>query len=146
MRRMVAAGFGSGLLARRLWGSDTGAGTLGALVAVAIGLVLLPSPWWIDLGVALVAVAISMWATAPMTDDPGWVSIDEIAGTLVAMVGLAGIPWVAAVVVARLLDIFKIAPGVAAAESLPPPLGITADDVVAGLYGLAVGWLITWLR
>lgn len=145
MRRLVAAGFGSGLLARRLWGSDTGAGTLGALVAVAIGLVLLPAPWWIDLGVALAAVATSMWATAPLTDDPGWVSIDEIAGTLVAMIGLAGIPWVVAVVVARLLDIFKVAPGVAAAERLPSPLGITADDVVAGLYGLSAGWLVTAL-
>jgi phosphatidylglycerophosphatase A len=143
MRRFVAAGFGSGLLPRRLWGSDNGAGTFGALVAVAIGLVALPAPWWVDLSLAVAAVAVSVWATAPIVDDPGWVAIDEVAGTLVAMIGLGGIPWVIAVVVGRAADIFKVAPGVAAAERLPPPWGITADDVLAGLYGLAAGWLAT---
>jgi len=145
MRRLVAAGFGSGLLARRMWGSDTGAGTLGALVAVGIGLLMRPAPWWVDLAVAVAAVALSVWATAPVTGDPGWVAIDEVAGTLVAMIGLTGLPWVVAVVAARLLDIFKVAPGVAAAERMGSPWGITADDVVAGLYGLAAGWLLTWL-
>ena len=52
-------------------------------------------------------------------------------------------PWVIAVVVGRAADIFKVAPGVAAAERLPSPWGITADDVLAGLYGLAAGWLAT---
>ncbi len=145
MRRFVAAGFGIGLLARRLWGSDNGAGTLGALVAVGIGLVALSAPWWVDLSIAVAAIALSMWATAPETGDPGWVAIDEVAGTLVAMIGLAGAAWVVAVVVARAMDIFKVAPGVAAAERLPSPWGVTADDVVAGLYGLAAGWLATGL-
>jgi phosphatidylglycerophosphatase A len=49
---------------------------------------------------------------------------------------------VVAVVVARLGDIFKVLPGVAAAERLPGSFGVTADDVVAGLYGLAAGWLV----
>ena len=145
MRRFVAAGFGIGLLARRLWGSDNGAGTLGALLAVGIGLLALPAPWWVDLSIAVAAVAVSMWATAPEAGDPGWVAIDEVAGTLVAMIGLTGVPWVIAVVVARAMDIFKVAPGVARAERLPSPWGVTADDVVAGLYGLAVGWVATGL-
>jgi phosphatidylglycerophosphatase A len=34
-----------------------------------------------------------------------------------------------------------LAPGVAAAERLGGAIGIMADDVVAGLYGLAAGWL-----
>lgn len=145
MRRFVAAGFGIGLLARRLWGSDRGAGTLGALVAVGIGLVALPAPWWVDLAVAAVATALSLWATADEAADPGWIAIDEVAGTLVAMIGLTGLPWLVAVVVARVMDIVKVAPGVAAAERLPSPWGVTGDDLVAGLYGLAVGWLVAAL-
>jgi phosphatidylglycerophosphatase A len=52
----------------------------------------------------------------------------------------------AALVVARLADIFKVLPGVHRAEALPGTLGVTADDLVAGLYGLGVGWLLSiWL-
>ena len=97
---------------------------------------------------ALVAIGVSLWASAPFAvdgADPAWVAIDEVAGTLVAMIGLSGWPFVAAVIVARLLDIFKVAPGIREAESLHGAVGVTMDDVVAGLYGLGVGWLLTAL-
>jgi phosphatidylglycerophosphatase A len=71
--------------------------------------------------------------------------MDETAGTLVALVGLTGWPWLAALLVARLADIFKVLPGTRAAERLPGALGVTADDVVAGLYGLAAGWALAGL-
>ncbi len=148
MRRFVAAGFGAGLLPKRLYGSHNGAGTFGAAVALIVGVFLIPSPWWIDLMVALVAVGVSLWASAPFAvdgADPAWVAIDEVAGTLVAMIGLSGWPFAAAVAVARLLDIFKVAPGISRAESLHGPLGVTMDDVVAGLYGLGIGWLLMGL-
>lgn len=148
MRRLIAAGFGAGLIPRRLYGSDNGAGTFGAAVAVAVGVFLIPAPWWIDVSVAAAATATSLWAAAPFaTDgrDPAWVAIDEVAGTFVAMVGLAGWPWVVAVVVARLLDIFKVAPGIRQAEELHGAVGVTLDDVVAGLYGLAAGYLVLWI-
>ena len=90
------------------------------------------------------AFALSLWSAAPFSDDhadPGWVVIDEIAGTFIAVIGLTGWPWLIAVVVARLADIFKVLPGVGMAERLPGSLGITMDDVVAGLYGLAAGWI-----
>jgi phosphatidylglycerophosphatase A len=47
----------------------------------------------------------------------------------------------------RLADIFKRRfPGVAAAEAkLPGAVGVLADDLVAGLYGLAAGWLLQGL-
>ena len=94
----------------------------------------------------MIATAASLWSAGPFAvggKDPGWVCMDETAGTLVAVVGLGGWPWVAAVVVARVFDIFKVAPGVPQAERLPGAVGITADDVVAGCYGLAVGWALT---
>ena len=53
---------------------------------------------------ALTAVAlsgVSVGAARPFAgkhDDPGWVCIDETAGTVVALVGLSGWPWVVALV------------------------------------------------
>ena len=146
MRRFVASAFGLGLIPKRLWGSDSGAGTFGAAVAVAIAIPLLDQPAYVGAIVAVAFIGISLWASAPFANgDPGWVAIDEVAGTLVAVIGLSGGAWVVALVVARAADIFKILPGVPAAERLPGAIGVTADDVVAGLYGLAVGWVLMGL-
>jgi phosphatidylglycerophosphatase A len=148
MRRLVASSFGLGRILHRVRGSDSGSGTLGALLGVAIAYVLraADAPWWVSLGVASIAIAASLWSAGPFAEgDPGWVCMDETAGTLVAVIGLGGMPWLAAVVVARLADIFKVLPGVAAAEALPGALGITADDVIAGGYGLGIGWGLTAL-
>ena len=148
MRRFVAGGFGSGFIPRRLWNGDNGAGTFGAAVAAIIGLLLWDAAWWIDLLVAAGFIGISLWASAPFAEghsDPNWVVIDEIAGTLFALIGLTGVPWLIALVVARLGDIFKVLPGVPQAERLPGGVGITGDDVVAGLYGLAAGWIAAGL-
>lgn len=144
MRRLIAASLGLGFIPRRLWRSDTGAGTFGAALAAGIGgfLLWVGAHWWVSLAVAASLVGLSLWASRPYADgDPGWVCIDETAGTLVALIGLSGVPWLVALVAARSLDIFKVVPGIRAAERLPGPWGITGDDVVAGLYGLGAGWL-----
>lgn len=146
MERFVASGFSVGLIPSKLWGSDNGAGTFGATLAAGLGLLWWYRPWWFHLGVFAVFLALSMWSARPFARDhadPGWIVIDEMAGTFVAIIGLAGWPWLIAVVVARLADIFKVLPGVPQAEHLPGALGVTMDDVVAGLYGLAAGWLAT---
>lgn len=143
----MASSFGLGHIPRHLWGSDNGAGTFGAALAVAIGAALLAidAPWWWTAALAVVATIASIWSARPFAadGDPGWICMDETAGTLVAIIGLGGIPWLVAVVVARLADIFKVLPGVAQADRIHGPVGITLDDVVAGLYGLAVGWVLT---
>ncbi|MDJ0498060.1 MAG: phosphatidylglycerophosphatase A [Acidimicrobiia bacterium] len=148
MQKLIATGFGVGLIPRRLFNTDNGAGTFGAALAALVGLALWTAPWWIDLLVALVAMGLSLWAAAPFAEgnsDPNWVVIDEVAGTLVAFIGLQDVGWLVALVVARLGDIFKVLPGVPQAERLPGAVGITADDVVAGLYGLVAGWTVTGL-
>lgn len=151
MRALVASSFGLGYIPRSLWKSDSGAGTFGAALAAGLGVVLLATdaPWWAGLLLAAAAVAASLWSAVPFAvggADPGWVCMDETAGTLLALIGLGGWPWVAALVVARLADIFKVLPGVRRAERLPGALGVTADDLVAGLYGMGVGWLLSiWL-
>ena len=144
MHKFVASGFGVGLIPSRLWGSDNGAGTFGAALAAGLSLLWWDKPWWWQAAVFVLFLLLSLWSAAPFGDDhadPGWIVIDEMAGTFVAVIGLAGWPWLIAVVVARLADIFKVLPGVPQAEELPGSVGITMDDVVAGLYGLAAGWL-----
>jgi phosphatidylglycerophosphatase A len=145
MRRALASCGYLGFVPRRLWGSDSGAGTFGAALAALLGIVVLvtSAPWWVGLAAAAATTAVAVWSAAPFAgegEDPGWVCIDETAGTLLALVGLSGWPWLAALLVARAADIFKVLPGVAAAERLPGSLGVTADDLVAGAYGLAAGW------
>lgn len=147
MHRFVASGFGVGLIPSRLWGSDNGAGTFGAALAALLAFAWLDAAWYVHAAMFLVFFGLSLWSSRPFSDDhadPGWIVIDEMAGTFIAVIGLGGIPWVVAVVVARLADIFKVLPGVPQAERLPGAVGITMDDVVAGAYGLAAGWAATW--
>jgi phosphatidylglycerophosphatase A len=148
MRRFIAAGFGVGLIPRRIWESDNGAGTFGAVLAGIIAFVLIPLGLWAHVAATIIVIGLSLWSPAPFLaedKDPGWITIDEVAGAMLAVTGLVGWPWVVAWVIARLADIFKVLPGVPQAERLPGSLGITADDLVAGLYGLAAGWILTWI-
>ncbi|NOX21636.1 MAG: phosphatidylglycerophosphatase A [Actinobacteria bacterium] len=147
MQRFIASGFGVGLIPKKLWGSDNGAGTFGAALAAIVAWFVWPLGIVAQFAVLVIAIGLSLWSPRPFSAghaDPGWIVIDEIAGTLIALVGLTagGIPWFVALVVARLADIFKVLPGVRRAEALPGAIGITMDDLLAGLYGLAVGWAL----
>lgn len=138
-----------------------GSGTVGAAFAFILGWALSPLGWTVQAATAVAVSAVSVWAAAPFATgdhlsapgvtatkegDPGWVVIDEAAGTLVAMIGLGLVPAVVAWIVFRAADIFKSRfPGVAPAERLGGGLGITADDLVAGLYGLGAGWIVQTL-
>ncbi|HSM45646.1 MAG TPA: phosphatidylglycerophosphatase A, partial [Acidimicrobiia bacterium] len=106
--------------------------------------------WQGQVEAAVVVVGLSIWSASPFVGpegDAGWICIDEAAGAFIAVIGLS--LWPGAVVawlVFRAADIFKkLAPGVSRAEDLPGAVGVTADDVVAGLYGLAAGHLLVAL-
>lgn len=145
---MVASCLGAGLILGRIRGSHLGSGTVGALVALPIALLVgVVLGWPGQLAAAAAMVGISVWAARPFVGpegDAGWICIDEAAGAFIAVIGLS--LWPGAIVawfVFRAADIFKhFAPGVSQAEDLPGAVGVTADDVVAGLYGLAIGHLI----
>ena len=148
--RLIASFFGTGLILRRLRGSDLGSGTVASIFALGLALLLQPRGIGFQLGAFVLATVASLTAVRPFAadeGDPGWVVIDEAAGTLLATLGLGGAPAVAGWAVFRAADIFKRAfPGVATAERrLPGAIGVTADDLVAGLYGLGAGWLLEWL-
>ena len=147
MHRFVASGFGAGLILPKLRNGDPGgSGTIGAAVGLAVAWLLSDAAWWMVAIVAAGAALLSLWSARPFASDgsdPGWVVMDEIAGMLVAGIGLGGGPLLVAFVVFRVADITKRFPGVAAAERLPGAAGITADDLVAGVWGLAAGWAST---
>ena len=144
MRRILASSFGLGLIPRRIRGSDAGAGTFGA--ALAIPLALAVDSLWLELPLVAVVAMAGVWAARPFASgDPGWIVIDETAGAWLGVVGLGGWPFVIGWLVARAADITKWPPGVGTAERLPGAWGVMADDLVAGLYGLAAGWAATAL-
>jgi phosphatidylglycerophosphatase A len=148
MARLLASFFGTGLILGRVRGSDAGSGTVGGGFGVVLAFSLGEAAGWLWVLVgALVLVVVGTWAASllpPGTDDAGWIVIDEAAGAFLAVIGLTTWPVaLAAFVVFRLADIAKTwFPGVAAAERLPGAAGVMADDLAAGLYGLAFGHIM----
>jgi phosphatidylglycerophosphatase A len=146
LQKLVASWFGSGLLLGKLRGSHAGSGTVGSLAALGILWLLQPTAWAWVLAMACGTAALSLWSARPFStngEDPGWIVIDEVAGMFVAGIGLTGAPLLVAFVVFRFADITKKLPGVGWADRLHGPLGITLDDLIAGAYGLAAGWLFS---
>lgn len=93
----------------------------------------------------IAVVGLALWSIGALVDsegDAGWIVIDEAAGVFLAVISLAWVPAIIAFVVFRLADIYKHRfPGVARAEDVSGAVGIIADDLVAGVYGLAAGLL-----
>jgi len=100
------------------------------------------------------ATAVALWSSHMAlrlrvfgaSPDPGAITIDEAAGMLLALWGISRMGWelVAALVLFRLFDILKPL-GVDRLQRLPGAWGVVADDLLAGLYALAVWQLLAWL-
>ena len=147
MRKRIASLFGVGLFLNKVRGSDSGSGTLGAAVGLAAALAIAGLGWEAQVLLATAAAGLSIWSSHPFAGDPGWVVIDEAAGAALAVIGLGPPGAVAGWVTFRIVDIYKILPGMRWAERLPGGWGVTGDDLVAGGYGLAVGWIVQlWLN
>jgi len=148
MKLAIASFFGTGLILRRWRGKDIGSGTIGSFFAAILALIIGHFWGWSGQAAATVVVVLaSVWSTSVFVEsegDAGWIVIDEAAGTFVALMGLTLWPaGVVAWVVFRAADIFKKAfPGVAQAERLSGSVGVTMDDLVAGLYGLVAGHIV----
>ena len=138
----IATGAGSGY-------APMASGTVGSVVGLALwlGLVGLLPP--LGYAAAVVGVAlVGIWAAGRATEifrrhDDGRITIDEVAGMLVALLWLPARPEVAglAFVLFRIFDIWKPFPA-NAAERLPGGLGVMADDLVAGVYANLGGQLV----
>jgi phosphatidylglycerophosphatase A len=145
---LIATFFGVGHLQP---GSGTWASAITVLLwwAVSRGL----QPHWIMPIAVIVSVIITVLGIPPSTvvaresgrKDPGFVVIDEVAGQMIALIGVP-VHWkylVAGFILFRSFDIVKPFP-LRRLERLPGGTGIMMDDVGAGLYALVL--LQLWLH
>jgi phosphatidylglycerophosphatase A len=145
---MIATFFGIGHL-------KPGPGTWASAVTVVL--------WWAaahalqpawQMPVAIIAsMTVTLLGIPPSTvvaresgrEDPGFVVIDEVAGQLIALIGVP-LHWkylVVGFILFRSFDIVKPFP-LRRLENLPEGTGIMMDDVGAGLYALVL--LQLWLH
>jgi phosphatidylglycerophosphatase A len=139
LSRLIASGFGCGF-------APFAPGTVASAATLLPGALLLHSAPALLPAAALVATLVGLWAirSANITGDPGWVVIDEIAGQLLALCGLAHasvIGLLAAFCIFRLLDVAKPGP-IGWADRQGGATGIMADDVIAGAIAAGVLWAI----
>ena len=146
---LVATFFGIGFL-------RPGSGTWASAVTVVLWWAA--SHYWLQPGwllpAAIVAsVLITIIGIPPSTtvaresgvEDPGFVVIDEVAGQMIALIGIP-LNWkylLAGFILFRAFDIVKPFP-LRRLEKLPEGTGIMMDDVGAGLYALVL--LQIWLH
>ena len=135
----IASGFGAGF-------SPRAPGTVGSAVA------LLPWFFWMQdlpalayLALLAISFVIGVWASHWVVrhtgiNDPSLVVWDEFVGLWIALFALpTGWPWVlAAFGLFRLFDIWKPWPVRWADRKLHGGFGVMFDDVLAGLYALAL--------
>lgn len=145
MNTILASWFGSGLLLHRIRGSHLGSGTLASVVTFPLAVWIGRFGFGYQVGATVGVVLLALWSIQSLVateGDAGWIVIDEAAGTFLAVISLTWIPALIGLIVFRLADIYKHRfPGVARAENAPAAVGILADDLVAGFYGLAAGLL-----
>jgi phosphatidylglycerophosphatase A len=127
-------------------------GTVGSLAALAIAYPLAVAAHWRPFYFAFLALAalpVGIWsagvtARERQIKDPGIVVVDEVLGQWITLAGASSLnwkSWLAAFFLFRLFDIWK-PPPVRQLEALPSGVGIVADDVMAGVYGALVLFLM----
>jgi phosphatidylglycerophosphatase A len=108
-------------------------GTLGTIAALIIFLFLGSVPIWLLASVIVIGtIASDKYARATGVTDPGEVVIDEVAGFLTSIFGLAPSFAIVGFFLFRIVDILKPFP-VRNMEKLPGGIGIMADDICGGL-------------
>jgi phosphatidylglycerophosphatase A len=145
---LLATWFGCGY-------SPKAPGTVGALGALIPAWVLTTYCGWPSWVWPLAAVLITgpgIWASGVTarhtgTKDPSLVVVDEVAGQWLTLAGVLYWNWksiLVAFVLFRFFDIRKPAP-VRQLERLPGGVGIMLDDIMAGVYGAVVLYLVSTL-
>jgi phosphatidylglycerophosphatase A len=135
--KLFATGFGAGYLPKA-------PGTFGTIVGVALFWALSDLPFVHYTIVTIVFIVFASWIAEQArglfgVDDPPQVTIDEIAGFLVTMLGHAW-NWefvVAGFVLFRIFDILKPFPVRSIDRKIKNGWGIVLDDVLAGVYANA---------
>ena len=129
--------------------APTAPGTAGSLAALATAIALhyvfhYPGEYerMVLLILTVLLLAPGIWSADVVArqvnqTDPHIVVVDEVIGQWITLAGAATFnwtTWLVALLLFRLLDVWKPAPA-RQLEKLPGGWGIIADDVMAGLYG-----------
>lgn len=128
----VACGFGLGLM-------PILPGTFASLAGLVLFFMLVGLPMWAYLLTTLVVIVLSIvlsqWVINKTgLQDPTCVCVDEIAGILVALIGVPLDGWlVVAFIIFRLLDIWKPWPFGWMDRNIHGGFGMVLDDVAIGL-------------
>lgn len=141
----IATGFGSGL-------SPKAPGSVGSLAALLPWLALRELPLMAYLAAVVLAFVLGCWAAQWVIDrlgreDPGLVVCDEFVGLWIALLAVpSGWAWVLLGFIAfRVFDIAKPWPIGWADRRLQGGVGVMVDDLIAGVYALALVQLLAKL-
>ena len=139
------------------FGLGTGAspyapGTVGTLLGIPLVYLLSQWPIWVYLIATVALTAVGVWVCDKTSKDigvhdHGGIVIDEVAGYMVTMIAVPVNVWTltAAFFIFRFFDIIKPWPIAWLDKKVQGGLGIMVDDLLAGVYGLAVIWIGIWL-
>nr|WP_321240098.1 phosphatidylglycerophosphatase A [uncultured Tolumonas sp.] len=141
----LATGFGSGL-------SPFAPGTVGTLAAIPFYLLMSCLPLSVYIAVTVVAAIAGIWICQSATkaigqDDHGSIVWDEFVGFWITMIAAPkGLLWLlAGFLIFRFFDIIKPWPIRWLDRYVKGGLGIMVDDVLAGIFGLVVMQVLTFL-
>jgi phosphatidylglycerophosphatase A len=128
---------------------------MGALLAILVWYPLaacLSYPLWLGIlfGLIIVFTILGAWSSTVAEqywgEDPSRVVIDEVVGQWIALLAVPAVfSWwhvLAAFILIRFFDIVKPL-GVRQMENFKSGWGIMADDILAGIYGAIILYLIT---
>lgn len=136
---MVATWFGAGLI-------PLAPGTWGSLAALPLAWVIqnLAGPYAL-LGASALIFGLGWWASSVFiahgnVSDPQVIVVDEVAGQLLVLAVAPTTFWyyLAVLVLFRIFDVRKPWPVRWADRSLKGGFGVMADDILAGVYGVAL--------
>lgn len=145
---LIATWFGAGYVPK-------GPGTAGAVAATLIGAVLVvagagPVTFLILSLIALYPgiLAADVVARESGRKDPQIVVVDEVLGQWLTFAGATRLNWrslVLGLILFRIFDILK-PPPIRLIERIPGGAGIVLDDMMAGVYGALVLFLLGWFN
>lgn len=128
-------------------------GTWGSVVAVLLAWPIMQWTGMWGLAVAAAAVlllgvkATEVFCTKTGTHDPGAVVVDEVAGQWITLLACPLDPlwFLTGFIAFRVFDIAKPPPARQIDRSMSTAWGVMLDDVVAGVYGALVIFIIAWM-
>jgi len=122
---------------------NKGAGTVTSVATCFVWFLIPAFPTGIQLSLSLIVLSAGLWSSTVVEKiwgkDDNKIVIDEVAGMIIALIFIpVEIKFiVTALILFRFFDILKPL-GIKKLELLPFGWGVMADDVVAGIYSLAI--------